>query len=171
MCVAFTLVVWVTDLCMRFMACFTVGVSRPSPMDTASSHYGDNTTPHSSHDKILLHWTLLCSCIFSNISNFSPYAWTVTFPLIVTLSEQYYHYNQIHKIVFCFRSFPQDTFQIQAGAKPGSKQRQVFLFPECLLIAKREREDGATLSRINLWYTQLTETENTLLQHGLLLWN
>ncbi|CAI8009161.1 Kalirin, partial [Geodia barretti] len=32
-----------------------------------------------------------------------------------------------------------DTFKIQAGAKPGSKQRQVFLFPECLLIAKRER--------------------------------
>ena len=165
MCVAFTLVVWVTDLCMRFMACFTVGVSRPSPMDTASSHYGDNTTPHSSHDKILLHWTLLCSCIFSNISNFSPYAWTVTFPLIVTLSEQYYHYNQIHKIVFCFRSFPQDTFHIQAGAKPGSKQRQVFLFPECLLIAKRERERGRS------YYTQLTDTENTLLQHGLLLWN
>ena len=56
----------------------------------------------------------------------------------ITLSKQYHH-NQIHKIVLCFRSFPQDTFKIQAGAKPGSKQRQVFLFPECLLIAKRER--------------------------------
>ena len=34
------------------MACLTVGMSRQSPMDTASSHYGDKTTPHSSHDQL-----------------------------------------------------------------------------------------------------------------------
>ncbi|CAI8009155.1 SH3 and PX domain-containing protein 2A, partial [Geodia barretti] len=29
-----------------------MGVSRPSPTDTASSRYGDKTTPHSSHDQL-----------------------------------------------------------------------------------------------------------------------
>ena len=42
----------------------------------------------------------------------------------------------ITRRLVCF----QDKFKIQAGGRPSSKERLVFLFSYCLLLTKRERE-------------------------------
>lgn len=62
--------------------------------------------------------------------------------VITFLSENWCILVYIHVIAVCSIShslFLQDTFHIQAGTKAGAKQRQVFLFPHCLLITKKER--------------------------------